>query len=225
MEELNNAPARFIQNFEYPVSGKPVPSKWMIESIDTHAGDHLVAEKACGVKIAEAVPDEEIERAFENGRRVGIEEGRELERLVQAGQTEQHRREKVELTARLNEQFAVERDRVLRALEPEVVKLSLQIAERVLRREIEIDPLSLTGAIRVALGQLAEKTSVRLRVPVRDSELWNETLAHLPNLRVKPVVVADEELGDGECHLECDLGSADLSVQSQLQEIARSLLG
>ena len=36
-----------------------------------------------------------------------------------------------------------------------MVKLALAIAARILRREAQTDPLLLTGAVRVALGQLA----------------------------------------------------------------------
>ena len=51
--------------------------------------------------------------------------------------------------------FASERDRFLHVVEQEVVKLALAIAARILRREAQMDPLLLTGAVRVALGQLA----------------------------------------------------------------------
>ena len=48
-----------------------------------------------------------------------------------------------------------ERDRYLHAVEHEVVKLALAVAARILRREAQMDPLLLTGAVRVALGQLS----------------------------------------------------------------------
>ncbi len=35
------------------------------------------------------------------------------------------------------------------------MKLALAVAARILRREAQMDPLLLTGAVRVALGQLA----------------------------------------------------------------------
>ena len=58
-----------------------------------------------------------------------------------------------------------ERDRYLHAVEHEVVELALAVAARILRREAQMDPLLLTGAVRVALGQLSGSTEVRLRVP------------------------------------------------------------
>jgi flagellar assembly protein FliH len=40
-----------------------------------------------------------------------------------------------------------------------------------------MDPLLLTGAVRVALGQLAGATEVRLRVPAAELDLWTESMA------------------------------------------------
>jgi flagellar assembly protein FliH len=84
-----------------------------------------------------------------------------------------------------------------------------------------MDPLLLTGAVRVALGQLSASTQVRLRVPAGDLALWTEAIALLPNLAVKPIVVGEEGMRLGECLIETDLGSVDLGVRSQLGEIER----
>ena len=68
------------------------------------------------------------------------------------------------------------------------MKLALAVAARILRREAQMDPLLLTGAVRVALGQLAGSSEVRLRVPAAEPDLWNETIALVPNLAMKPAV-------------------------------------
>ncbi|MBS1802985.1 MAG: hypothetical protein JST28_06430 [Acidobacteria bacterium] len=126
--------------------------------------------------------------------------------------------------ARLNEQFSRERDLFVKAVEPEVVALAIRVAERILRHEVQVDPLALTGAVRVALSHLTEKAQVRLRVPAADMELWRETIDHMPNLRVKPVVFPDDNLETGECRLECTAGSVDLGLDSQIDEVRRILL-
>ena len=108
-------------------------------------------------------------------------------------------------------------------MEHEVVKLALAIAARVLRREAQVDPLFLIGAVRVVLGQLAEAIQVKLRVPADETELWSETIAHLPNLRNTPSVISDDRLQLGECVIETEMGSVDLGVSTQLREAERSL--
>jgi flagellar assembly protein FliH len=117
--------------------------------------------------------------------------------------------------------FGEERKRYFEAVEREVVELSLGIAARILRREAQLDPLLLTGAVRVALGQLAGSTTVRLRVPAEDQTLWAEAIEHLPNLAVKPEVIGDCSLELGECRIETQLGSVDLGLRAQLGEIER----
>ena len=119
------------------------------------------------------------------------------------------------------ESFARERDRYLHAVEQEVVKLALAVAARILRREAQMDPLLLTGAVRVALGQLSGSTEVRLRVPAADLPLWTDAIALLPNLALKPTVTAGEGMRLGDCILETSLGSVDLGIRSQLGEIER----
>jgi flagellar assembly protein FliH len=84
-----------------------------------------------------------------------------------------------------------------------------------------MDPLLLTGAVRVAMGQLAGSTKVRLRVPQTDLDLWREAINALPNLAVRPEVRAGDAMRTGDCVVETDLGSVDLGIRSQLGEIER----
>ncbi len=164
---------------------------------------------------------EDVRRSFEAGRDRGREEGRHAERGVQAeALAEEQERHKRQLAA-LVERFQGERDRYLHAVEQEVVKLALAVAARILRREAQMDPLLLTGAVRVALGQLAASSEVRLRVPPAELELWTEAIALLPNLTMKPLVVAGEGMHLGDCTIESKAGTADLGVRAQLGEIER----
>jgi flagellar assembly protein FliH len=119
------------------------------------------------------------------------------------------------------EGFCEERDKYFGQVEQEVVRLALGIAARILHRESQIDPLLLAGAVRVALGQLADNTGVTLRVPATDHAMWEETLRLMPNLPLRPSVVGDPDVGPEMCILETRLGSVDLGVRAQLAEIER----
>jgi flagellar assembly protein FliH len=160
---------------------------------------------------------EETRRSFEAGRAQGLEQGRAAEKATQLP-AQKTLAEQIE---RMLASFAEERDRYLQTVEYEVVKLSLSVAARILRREAQMDPLLLTGAVRVALGQLAASTTVRLRVPPGESELWTESIALLPNLVVKPKVLPGDGMRLGDCIVETELGSVDLGVRAQLSEIER----
>ena len=164
---------------------------------------------------------EETRRSFEAGREGGRQEGRQAEVDAQAPAKAAADQERVRQAGQLMENFVDERDRYLRAVEHEVVELALGIAARILRREAQMDPLLLTGAVRVALGQLSSSTQVRLRVPAAELDLWTEAIALLPNRAIKPAVLAGEEMRLGDCVIETELGSVDLGIRAQLGEIER----
>ena len=164
---------------------------------------------------------EEKRRALEAGREQGRQEGHKAEREAQSGSHAATQRERVQQAAGLMESFTQERDHFLQKVEHEVVKLALAIAALILRREAQMDPLLLTGAVRVALGQLSQSTQVRLRVPLAELDLWSEAIALLPNLALKPAVIAGEGMRLGDCVIETELGSVDLGIRAQLGEIER----
>jgi flagellar assembly protein FliH len=164
---------------------------------------------------------EEKRRASEAGREQGRQEGHKAEHEAQSGSQAATQRERVQQAAGLLESFTQERDQYLQKVEHEVVKLALAVAARILRREAQMDPLLLTGAVRVALGQLSGSTQARLRVPQAELALWTEAILLLPNLAVKPTVIAGEGMRLGDCVIETDLGSVDLGIRAQLGEIER----
>jgi flagellar assembly protein FliH len=164
---------------------------------------------------------EENTRTFAAGRKRGLEEGRALERQAHAAAMQVAQDQRTREYAKLAASFSAASESYLNAMEREVVKLALAVAARILRREAQMDPLLLTGAARVALGQLAANSEVRLRVPAAQVDLWKEAMALVPNRAVKPAVVADEEMRLGDCAIESKAGTVDLGVRSQLDEIER----
>jgi flagellar biosynthesis/type III secretory pathway protein FliH len=164
---------------------------------------------------------EESHRSFEAGRQQGFKEGSQVEREAQTAVRSAEDRRRSEQLASLLQKFNEARDNYLHEMEAEVVKLALAIAARVLRRESQMDPLLLTGAVRVALGQLGSTSQVRLRVPALDLDMWTEAMEHMPNLALKPTVVVGEEMRLGDCAIETELGTVDLGIRSQMGEIER----
>lgn len=182
-------------------------------SSDAH---HAAAGGALSLEM-----QEESRPSYEAGHERGLQEGRQAERAAQAARLAAEDARRRQQLAALVARFSEEKDQFLHAVEQEVVKLALAVAARILRREAAMDPLLLTGAVRVALGQLASTSEVRLEVPARDAGLWTETIALLPHLAVKPIVVPVEGMRLGDCVIESKAGSVDLGVRSQLAEIER----
>ncbi len=148
----------------------------------------------------------------EEERRAAREQGR-LE--AESGMHVSVQRERDALNLVMS-QFEQEKKRYFSEVEREVVKLSLAIAEHVLHREVEMDPVLLAGAARVALEQVADTSDAVLHVAVSDVDRWNETL--------KPFsrglsIEADEAILRGEALLKTRSGTVHLGVRAQLQEI------
>jgi len=215
-----------VEDFAYPPCPGAAPfDEWngWVEAPDggtVQAGLKGNKDDAAGQPDASGLKQGE-KRTFEEGRRLGLEEGRALEQEanVRAMQSEEERRKRE--YAKLSTEFSRSNERFLKAMEHEVVHLALAVAKRILRREAQMDPLFLTGVVRVALGQLAANSEVRLCVPEARADLWKEAMALVPNRAVRPVVVADKEMRLGDCMIESAAGSVDLSVHAQLDEIER----
>lgn len=114
--------------------------------------------------------------------------------------------------------FRKEREEYFCRIETEVVQLALAIARKILHRESQIDPLLLTGLVHVALEKLDAGTRVRLRANPGDVHFWNEYFAQQGGDK-NPELVGDASLKPGECALESEVGSTQISLDTQLKEI------
>lgn len=217
-----------ISVFQYPVEGGSVPPPaWEdlaeLEPAATIQGARNDQEDRDKAKAHSDLLSDQLRQSFDAGFAAGREAGAREVRAAVESESETRRdadqHERLRQMAGLVERFDAERARYVQAVEREVVALALAVAARILRREAQMDSLLLTGAVRVALGQLSESTEVKLRVPGADAALWREAIAHLPNLAVRPEVVAVDEMRLGDCVLETRLGSVDLGVRAQLGEI------
>jgi len=212
--------------FEYPAvpeeASFPAWGGWAADAVEEaeQEAEGTAVDEAADMEFEQRLA-EETRQSFEAGREQGRQEGRQAEREAQAAALASSEPSRVRQAAELIESFTEERDSYLHHVEHEVVELALAVAARILRREAQMDPLLLTGAVRVALGQLSGSTQVRLRVPAAELELWTEAVALLPNLAVKPTVLAGDEMRTGDCAIETELGSVDVGIRAQLAEIER----
>jgi flagellar assembly protein FliH len=160
---------------------------------------------------------EQVRReSFEQGRREGE---RAAHAEMEAGLTGKLAEERKRVADVLRE-FRETRNRYFSDAEREVVRLALAIAARVLHREVQLDPLLLTGVVRVALSQLADRSGVVLCVPEADVALWQDAFSGMePGDR--PAITGTASLARGECVLETSVGSVELGVTAQLEEIER----
>ena len=153
---------------------------------------------------------------FEQGEKAGRKAARaEAEAEMQAAIAQ----ERLHLVSAVKE-FGTVREHYFQDVEQEVVKLSLAIAGRVLHREAQVDPLLLTGVVRVALDKMQDRSGVVLRVAVGDGMAWEESFASTEESE-RPRVVEDAKMKCGDCLLETKMGTVELGVGVQLEEIEK----
>jgi len=154
-------------------------------------------------------------QAFENGFRDGMAKAR--------AESEAQAQKQREAVAEALRAFARQRDEYFRRVEAEVVSLALAVARKVLRREAQIDPLLLTGMVRVALEKMAASQNVRLRVHPSQIAAWQEFIAQQTDFPVTPELSGDAALESSQCQVETEFGVTELSLETQLKEIEQGL--
>jgi flagellar assembly protein FliH len=115
--------------------------------------------------------------------------------------------------------FSTERSRYFTQVEAEVVQLALAIARRILHRETQIDPGLLMALVRAQLQELDRTTKVAIHVNPASLESWRAAFDKDQHVEL----VADPATSNHACRLETEMGSTNLSLDSQLGEIENGL--
>jgi flagellar assembly protein FliH len=209
-----------------PYVYRPVPDTVVEDGQQNAENGKETAEDPTPVKVAEAEStppqivgfnEEEVRVKEEQARALGMKEGE----AWAGARFDQGLTAEREAIAKALRDFAREREGYFYRVEAEVVKLAVEIARKILHREVQVDPLLLAGVVRVALEKIAAGTSVRLRIHPEHVYAWHDFFANQQNLRPVPELLGDGTLGMGHCVLETALGTTDLALESQLAEVER----
>ena len=119
-------------------------------------------------------------------------------------------------------QLADLRPRLCKEAEADLLRLALAIAQRILHRELNIDPTALEALVKLSLERLGRQEQIRVRV---NPSLADSVRAMLVKLSSRPIDVApDSALEAGGIVFETTRGQLDASIHSQLDEIERGLI-
>ena len=109
--------------------------------------------------------------------------------------------------------------------EREVVRLALQVARKIVHREVMVDQEIIQTLVRVALSHVAVKSAVTVRLHPAD---YTFMLEHR-KASVKPgeadrdiVLVADKSIERGGCLVETECGDIDARVEAEFLEVERA---
>lgn len=106
--------------------------------------------------------------------------------------------------------------------EAAAVALAVEVARRVLHREVAADPEAILGLVKAAFEKCDARATKGLRLSPTDAETVRENRARL-NLPPGLEITADRSLARGSAIFETSRGDLDASVDTQLAEIERGL--
>lgn len=171
-----------------------------------------------------ALVDESEKRAneiAEEARRLGHEQGVSDGRA--AAQAEMD--EMLETMRGLVEMARAERHKIIEGAEPEIVRLSVAIAERVINTHLDVQPNAVLEMTRAAIARLVGRETVTVRVNPSDIELMREhrerlmSMNDIDNLRL----IEDQRVDRGGVVIDTEAGTIDAKTSTQLREVRRVL--
>jgi flagellar assembly protein FliH len=152
--------------------------------------------------------------AYENGFRQGEKAGMEIAE------------KKVEAIMRRYSDSLLELGRLRSDLyaqvEREVVRLSLEVAKKIVHREIQADKQVIQTLVKVALSHVAEKSAVTIHLHPID---YNFVLEHKTELAQSEhgvreiVLLADRSIERGGCLIKTECGDIDARIEEKFREI------
>lgn len=112
---------------------------------------------------------------------------------------------------------------------PNIMEISLDIAKKIIKREIQQDPsIILDNIAEVLKGLSKEETKITLKVnPAQVSLLKMEVPSLITDngLEAKVLIVPDENIMEGGCVVETANGVVDAAIETQLAVISEALKG
>jgi flagellar assembly protein FliH len=120
-------------------------------------------------------------------------------------------------------ELAATRTETIRRAEADTVRLALEIARRVLHRELSMDASALESLIHAALEKLRNQEVYRVRVHPSQEKVVKACLDQSGRGQAI-TVISDPVQHEGGAVFEISRGSLDASVETQLAEIERGLI-
>jgi flagellar biosynthesis/type III secretory pathway protein FliH len=171
------------------------------------------------VERVETAPQDEILAR----ERAAFEQGVEHGRAAAGAEISARADAAIARAAAAAAELAAAAPRARAAAQDDIVRLSIAIAQRILRRELAIDAEALAGIVVAALDRLNRREIRRVRVS-REDVAAVERNVRAAGVPPGVVVDADPSLERGSLIFETDRGNLDASVWTQLGEIERGLV-
>lgn len=110
-------------------------------------------------------------------------------------------------------------------VEREVVKLALEVAKKIVHREVQADPEIVQTLVKVALGHAALKSAVKVRLHPSDYSniMKHRSALSSANAECREIeLVSDKSIEQGGCLVQTECGDIDARIAEKFREVERS---
>ncbi|MEW6082095.1 MAG: FliH/SctL family protein [Bacillota bacterium] len=174
----------------------------------------------------ESLRDEALHQGYQEGFQTGYRDGiAEAEaKIAEAqGMLEDAQAKAKSIVARAQAEAAA----FLQEVRPEVLDLAVEIARRIMRREVSQCPEALLSMAEAAMEKVKAEEAVVVRVNPRDVVVVSEGKARLLEgvTGIKSLhILEDDTVEPGGCIVEGNRGRVDATLESQLAMVREALL-
>jgi flagellar assembly protein FliH len=173
--------------------------------------DQVAPGGEASIRISELEKD-----AYQQGFTEGQKAGSEIGEKMAAALLERYSKTLDELNQLRRE--------VLMTSEHEVIRLALEIARKVIKREIAIDEEIVLTLVKVALKRVSDQTLITVRLNPKDCNIvkrYQSVRTESDSLSDGIKLAEDPLISRGSCVIETESGIIDARVEEQLREIEK----
>lgn len=173
------------------------------------APDPVVDEEST---VVSAVDTERLENeAFQKGFQQGETAGREAAAKEMESTTHAYA-ESIQEIRRLKPSLYSQAER-------EIVRLALEVAKKIVNREIQADRSIIQTLVRVALSRVSEKTSVTVRLNPMDYKFLMDRNDEMADEGCAVSLQSDNSIAQGGCLVETSCGDIDARIEEKFREV------
>jgi flagellar assembly protein FliH len=135
--------------------------------------------------------------------------------------------QKMDAVMKRHAEAVVELGRLKAALyaqvERQVVKLAIEVAKKIVHREVQVDRDIIQTLVHVTLAHVAEKTPAIIHVNPADYTYLSERQSELSQAEARNIsLVSDKSIERGGCLVETDYGDIDARLEEKFHEVEQA---
>jgi len=179
------------------------------------------------------IPADDISRVKSEAQKIIEKAAAEAESIKEQAREEGNRAGREEASSRIEEalstlnQAVLERKKIIRDSEGEILRLSLKIAEQIIRSEVSLHRDVSLNIVSEAIGRVSDREQIIVRVNREDAEYlkrFKDRLAGMLDGVKSFSIIEDTNIEPGGCVVETNLGFIDARISTKLKSIEEALL-